>query len=53
VELGEAIRMCALYPACVIKKGGKKQCEHVTGCIVVGENYPILGLNEDLEIVFR
>lgn len=45
VELGEALRMCSLYPAQVIK------AENIFGKIAVGYKADMVVLNKDLEVV--
>lgn len=45
IELGEAIRMCSLYPAQVIQKQG------VTGMLKPGQKADWIGLNEDLTLI--
>jgi hypothetical protein len=35
VEFGEAIRMCVFYPASVMKKGDKKQYEHMSEVVKI------------------
>lgn len=45
IELGEAIRMCSLYPAQVIQKQG------ITGMLKPGQKADWIGLNEDLTLI--
>lgn len=45
VELGEALRMCSLYPAQVIK------AENIFGKIAVGYKADMVVLNKDLDVV--
>ncbi len=45
VELGEAIRMCSLYPARVMQK------ENLSGTIEVNKNADLLCLNADRQLV--
>lgn len=44
IELGEAIRMCSVYPAAVMQKRG------ITGMLKKGERADFLCLNENLEL---
>lgn len=45
IELGEAIRMCALYPAQVIQQAG------ITGMLKPGQKADWIGLNEHLALI--
>ncbi len=45
IELGEAIRMCSLYPAQVIQQSG------ITGMLKPGQKADWIGLNEDLALI--
>jgi N-acetylglucosamine-6-phosphate deacetylase len=45
IEIGEAIRMCSLYPAQVIQKQG------ITGMLKPGQKADWIGLNEDLKLI--
>lgn len=45
IEIGEAIRMCSLYPAQVIQKQG------ITGMLKPGQKADWIGLNEDLTLI--
>ena len=45
IEIGEAIRMCSLYPAQVIQKQG------ITGMLKPSQKADWIGLNEDLTLI--
>jgi N-acetylglucosamine-6-phosphate deacetylase len=45
IELGEAIRMCSVYPARVMNRPG------INGKIIVGETSSLLSLTEDLSLL--
>ena len=45
IELGEAIRMCSLYPAQVIQQQG------ITGMLKAGQKADWIGLNEKLSLI--